>query len=224
VRVSVVIPTLREAAALPATLDHLAALDGELEVVVADGGSDDGTLAVAAAHPRTDAVVEVPDGGRARQLNAGAARATGDVLVFLHADSRLPAGAYAALAATGAEGGNFALRFEGEDRFARVLTRVYALQRGFGLYYGDSSVWVRRAAFARLGGFAELPIMDDYEFIRRLERATRTACLPGPASTSGRRWRRQGIVRTVASWLVIRWLFLAGVPPARLATLYRAVR
>jgi rSAM/selenodomain-associated transferase 2 len=223
-RVSIVIPTLREAAALPATLDHLASLPGDLEVIVADGGSDDGTPQVAAGHPRTDAVVEVRGGGRARQLNAGAARATGDVLVFLHADSRLPAGAHAALSATRADGGNFALRFDGEDRFARALGRVYALQRRFGLYYGDSSIWVRRATFDRLGGFQELPIMDDYDFVRRLERSAPTACLPGPATTSARRWRRQGVARTVASWLVIRWLFLAGVPPDRLARLYRAVR
>jgi rSAM/selenodomain-associated transferase 2 len=221
-RVSIVIPTLREAAALPATLDHLASLAGDLEVIVADGGSDDGTPGVAAAHPRT--VVEVRGGGRARQLNAGAAWATGDVLVFLHADSRLPAGVHAALSATRADGGNFALRFDGEDRFARVLGRVYALQRRFGLYYGDSSVWARRAAFDRLGGFRELSIMDDYDFVRRLERSASTACLPGPATTSARRWRRQGVARTVASWLVIRWLFLAGVPPDRLARLYRAVR
>jgi len=224
VRVSIVIPALQEAVALPGTLDHLATLEGPLEVVVADGGSDDGTARVAAAHPRTDAVVEVGGGGRARQLNAGAARATGEILVFLHADSRLPAGACAALSASRAEGGNFALRFDGTDRLSRVLTRVYALQRRFGLYYGDSSIWVRRATFERLGGFRELAIMDDYDFVRRLERSAATACLPGPATTSARRWRRQGAARTVASWLVIRWLFVAGVPPARLARLYRAVR
>ena len=224
-RVSIVIPTLREAAALPATLDHLATLEGDLEVVVAYGGSEDGTAQVAAAHPRTDAVVEVGSGGgRARQLNAGAARARGEILVFLHADSRLPAGAHAALSATRADGGNFVLRFDGGDRFARVLTGVYALQRRFGLYYGDSSLWVRRETFERLGGFRELPIMDDYDFVRRLERSAATVCLPGPAATSARRWRRQGVFRTVASWLVIRWLFLAGVPPDRLARLYRAVR
>lgn len=224
-RVSVVIPTLEEATALPATLDHLAGLSGDFEVVVADGGSQDATAAVAAGHPRTDALVEVARGaGRARQLNEGAARATGDVLVFLHADSRLPRDAHAALAATRADGGNFALRFDGEDRFARVLSGVYALQRRFGLYYGDSSVWVRRPVFDRLGGFRELPIMDDYDFVRRLEQTTRTACLPGPATTSSRRWRRQGVTRTVASWMIIRWLFHAGVSPARLSRLYRLVR
>jgi rSAM/selenodomain-associated transferase 2 len=224
VRVSVVIPTLEEAAELPRTLDHLATLDGDFEVVVADGGSRDATVRLAAAHPRADAVVQAPGGGRARQLNAGAARATGDVLVFLHADSRLPATAARSLRATGADGGNFALRFDGGDRFSRVLGAVYALQRRFGLYYGDSALWVRRPAFDRLGGFRELPIMDDYDFVRRLERSAPTACLAGPATTSSRRWRRQGILRTVASWLVIRWLFVAGVPPVRLAQLYRLVR
>ena len=222
--VSVVIPTLQEAAALPSVLDHLAALDGELEVVVADGGSDDGTLALARAHPRADAVVEVPGGGRARQLNAGAARARGDVLLFLHADSRLPDHAYVVLATSDADGGNFALRFDGDDRFSRVIGRVYALQRRFGLYYGDSAIWVRRSVFERLGGVRELPIMDDDDLVRRLERTARTTCLPGPAPTSSRRWRRQGVVRPVASWLVIRDRFIAGGPPARLARLYRSVR
>jgi rSAM/selenodomain-associated transferase 2 len=223
-RVSVVIPTLDEAAALPATLDHLASLPGEWEVVVADGGSRDATAAIAAAHPRADVVVQARGGGRARQLNAGACRASGEILLFLHADSRLPRTAHASLAATRAAGGNFALRFDGGDRFSRVLGRVYALQRRGGFYYGDSSLWARRTTFERLGGFRELPIMDDYDFVRRLERAGPTACLPGPATTSARRWRQAGIARTVASWVIIRWLFLAGVPPARLARLYRPVR
>ena len=224
-RVSVVIPTLEEASELPAALDHLAGLDGDLEVIVADGGSRDGTVQVAARHPRADAVVEVPRGsGRAQQLNAGATRSSGDVLVFLHADSRLPAGATGALAATDADGGNFALRFDGDDGLSRLLGRVYALQRRVGIYYGDSSLWVRRGVFERLGGFRELPIMDDYDFVRRLERTVATVCLPGPATTSARRWRRQGVVRTLASWMIIRWLFVAGVSPRRLARLYRMVR
>ena len=107
---------------------------------------------------------------------------------------------------------------------ARVLASVYALQRRFGLYYGDSSIWVRRPVFERLGGFRELPIMDDYDFVRRLERSVATACLPGPATTSARRWRGHGVACTVSSWLIIRWLFIAGAPPVRLARLYRLVR
>jgi len=225
--VSVVVPVLDEARALPVLLDHLAALRGRWEVVVADGGSRDGSAELARTHPLAPRVLSVPR-GRARQQNAGAAAATGELLVFLHADSRLPAGAYAAL--TGAlrdpacPGGNFALRFDGDDRFSRGLTRWYALQRRFGIYYGDSTLWLRRAEFGALGGFAALPVMEDHELVRRLERRGRTACLPGPASTSSRRWRALGWRRTALAWTLIRWAFIAGVPPARLAGLYRTVR
>jgi rSAM/selenodomain-associated transferase 2 len=225
--VCVVIPTLDEARELPRALDHLAALPGDWEVVVADGGSRDATLAIARTHPRADVVVQA-SGGRAAQLNAGVAVSSGDPIVFLHADSRLPFGAHAALRGAarpgGLVGGNFALRFRGGGAFARALGAVYALQRRLGFYYGDSSVWARRDSVAALGGFRALPIMDDYDFVRRLERLGPTARLPGPATTSARRWERAGVLRTVLSWVVIRWLFVAGVDPARLAGLYRRVR
>lgn len=224
-RVSIVIPTLDEAAALPGLLDHLASLPGEFEVIVADGGSRDGTSAI--ARELGVRVVDAPR-GRAAQQNAGAAAATGDVLVFLHADSRLPRSAHASLAHALGDasvvGGNFRLRFDGGDAFSRVLGAWYAAQRRLGVWYGDSTIWVRPDVFAALGGFPALPIMEDYALVRALRGAGATPCLPGPATTSGRRWRSLGVARTVASWIVIRWLFLAGVPPARLARLYDNVR
>ena len=225
-RVSVVVPTLNEEHELPRVLDHLATLPGSWEVVVADGGSRDRTAALARQHPLGPRVV-VHDGGRAAQCNAGAGATTGGVVLFLHADSRLPPGAHAALQdahRAGAPGGNFALCFDGDDRFARALGAVYRRQRRHGYYYGDSCVWVSRAAWDALRGFRELAIMDDYDFVRRLERLGGTRCLPGPARTSARRWRAIGIPRTVLSWFVIRWLYLAGVPPARLHRLYHVVR
>jgi rSAM/selenodomain-associated transferase 2 len=226
--VSVLVPTLDEERALPALLDHLAALHGTWELIVADGGSRDRTLPIARAHRARPRVVERA-GGRAAQLNAAARAATGDVLLFLHADSRLPRDAYASLAGAWRStpevaGGNFALRFDGGGRFERALGAVYRMQRRHGFYYGDSSIWVRREAFDALGGYREIPIMDDYDFVRRLERSGATRCLPGPATTSPRRWRRAGIARTVLAWFVIRWLFVAGVAPQRLARLYRVVR
>lgn len=225
---SILVPTLDEARELPRLLDHLAGLHGRWQVVVADGGSRDGTRRIAREHATRPRVV-VRAGGRAAQLNAAARAATGDLLLFLHADSRLPRDAYASLAAAartpGVAGGNFALRFDGDTPFERVLGAVYRLQRRHGFYYGDSSVWVTRAGFARLGGFREIPIMDDYDFVRRLERgAGRTLCLPGPATTSARRWRKAGIARTVLAWFAIRWLFVAGVAPQRLRRLYGIVR
>lgn len=228
--VSVVIPTLDEERELPALLDALAVLPGRWELIVADGGSRDATTRLARAHAAAPLVIEAA-GGRAAQLNAGARAATGDVLAFLHADSRLPLNAYASLAeawhssAPVVTGGNFALRFDGGGAFERVLGAVYRLQRRHGFYYGDSTVWVRRATFEQLGGYREIPIMDDYDFVRRLERGDgHTRCLPGPATTSSRRWRAIGIPRTVLAWFVIRWLYVAGVSPQRLARLYRIVR
>ena len=221
--VSVVVPVLDEAAALPGLLDHLAGLQGRFETVVADGGSADGSAGIAAAHPSAPVVLRV-GGGRARQMNTGAAAARGDPIVFLHADTRLPPRAYWALTTSAADGGNFAIHFDGGDRFSRVLGAWYRVQRRLGVYYGDSAIWLRRHAFEALEGFRELPIMDDYDLARRLERGFRTACLPGPVVTSARRWRALGIPRTVLSWVVIRWLFLAGVSPGRLARLYRRTR
>jgi rSAM/selenodomain-associated transferase 2 len=223
--VSIVVPVLDEAAALPGLLEHLAELYGRFEVIVADGGSTDGSAELARAHPIAPRILTAR--GRARQLNAGAAAARGEAFVFLHADTRLPYDAYTSLCASLRDfdvvGGNFALRFGG-DRFSRVLGAWYAGQRRLGIYYGDSAIWARRGVFEALGGYRELAIMDDYDFVRRLERRGRTACLPGPAVTSTRRWQRIGLSRTIASWVVIRWLYLAGVPAARLASLYRQVR
>lgn len=225
--VSVVIPVLDEERVIGSLLDHLDALPGRWELILADGGSSDRTLEIASRHRARPRIVAAPR-GRANQMNAGATVAAGDALLFLHADTRLPRGAHWALARALADprvgGGNFALRFGGGDRFSRVLGAWYALQRRGGIYYGDSAIWVRRELFERLGGFRALPIMEDYDLVRRLERATQTRCLPGPATTSARRWQRAGIARTVASWVAIRWLFLAGVPPHRLARLYANVR
>ncbi|MDP2712513.1 MAG: TIGR04283 family arsenosugar biosynthesis glycosyltransferase [Solirubrobacteraceae bacterium] len=225
--VSILVPTLNEAAELPRLLDDLAALPGRWELIVADGGSRDATRQLAREHPAGARVLE-QSGGRAAQLNAAARDASGEVLLFLHADSRLPRDAYASLAdaarTPGIGGGNFALQFEGDRAFERILGAVYRFQRRHGYYYGDSSVWVRRTTFDALGGYREIAIMDDYDFVRRLERSTATRCLPGPATTSARRWRAIGIPRTVLAWFAIRWLYVAGVSPERLVRLYRIVR
>ncbi len=225
--VSVVVPVLDEAAALPGLLDHLAALPGRFEVVVVDGGSRDGSADIAREHPSRPTVC-TSEPGRARQMNCGATESTGEVLLFLHADTVLPRDAYAAIVAAlrdpHVQGGNFALRFDGEDRFSQRLASWYRVQRRAGIYYGDSAVFVRREVFDHLGGYRPLPIMEDYDFVRRLEKRGRTACLAGPAVTSARRWRALGVPRTVFSWFVIRWLFVAGVSPARLARLYRLAR
>lgn len=224
--VSVVVPVYDEEAELPDLLDELTSLPGHFEVVVVDGGSTDATRRIAQNHPVGARLVDSQQ-GRARQLNAGASVARGAVLLFLHADTRLPRNAIPRVVAateSGVDGGNFDLAFDGGDRFSRVNECVRRFERRHGIYYGDSAIFCSREAFTALDGYRPFPIMEDYDFARRLERTHRTTCLPGPVVTSARRWKEHGIVRTVAVWSTIRWLYLAGVPADRLARLYRHVR
>lgn len=225
--VSIVVPVLDEADQLPGLLEHLASLRGNLEVVVVDGGSRDDSVALARGHAPAPRVIESAR-GRAHQLNAGAGVAGGDVLCFLHADTRLPDDVWPliteALADPDVAGGDFRLRFGDDDWFCRLLGAVRRVERRLGVYYGDSAIFCRRWVFDALDGYAVMPIMEDYDFVRRLERRFTTVCLPGPVVTSARRWKALGLARTVWSWLAIRGLYLAGVPPERLARRYPHAR
>jgi rSAM/selenodomain-associated transferase 2 len=225
--ISVIIPTLNEADRLAPLLRTLGAEPIPHEVIVADGGSGDGTLAAARA---LGARVVACARGRGGQLRAGAAAARGQVLLFLHADSRFPAGGLApieaALAAAPAlVGGNFRLVFDGASRFSRRLTAFYAWLRGRGLYYGDSGIFVRREAYERLGGVRAMALMEDYDFVRRLERLGPTCCIPEPPlTTSSRRFEGRHGLAIVWGWLLIHALYHLGVSPRRLAGIYRSER
>lgn len=222
--VSVIVPVLGEERALPRALDELACLRGRFEVIVVDGGSVDGTVDAARSRPVRVLTTPPLPPGRAAQLNAAVAAAAGDVLLFLHADTSLPRDAFAQLEAALADekvcGGNFALRFDGDDRFSRVVGGLAAALRRVGVYYGDSAVFVRKDIFAELGGFRQLSIMDDYDFVRRLERHGRTVCVRSPVVASARRWKALGVRRTLGSWLLIQTLFAAGVPARHIARFY----
>lgn len=225
--ISVVIPTLDEEDRLPTLLAGLAHQDSEHEVIVVDGGSRDDTVGRAEA-----AGVRVLScgAGRGAQLRHGAAAARGDVLLFLHADSRLADGALAtverALAATPrAVGGNFRLLFDGGTAFDRWLIGFYAWIRSHGLYYGDSGIFVRRSAYQALGGIRALAVMEDYDFVRRLERHGRTVCIDAPPLvTSSRRFAGRHPVAIVLGWLWMHALYHLGMSPARLARLYDSER
>ena len=220
---AVVIPTLDEAGALPALLDDLNALGvASVHVVVADAGSRDETAAVATAAGAH--VIRVPR-GRARQLNAGARRSHGEWLLFLHADSRVGPDACAAvrsvLAGTlPAKAAVFRFAIDLLPVWRRLIEAGQAIrERWFGLSYGDQGLLVRRECFEAVGGYPELPLMEDVVMIRRLRRRFGVARLPAAVVTSGRRYRQHGVLRTWLAHALLITLFAAGVSPARLARL-----
>jgi rSAM/selenodomain-associated transferase 2 len=222
--VSIIIPTLNEARRVADVIRHVQAL-GDVEVIVADGGSNDGTAALAL---EAGARVIHAARGRGPQLDAGAAAATGDVLLFLHADTRLPEDAIdhvrVALADPEIVGGNFFLRYVPYTRAGMLLTAYHHLRRRlFHSYSGQSAVFVRRSAFNTIGGFGPLPVLEDQEFVEKLERLGDTRHLPTWAETSARRFLNREW-KALGSWALVRALHTVGVPAKVLARVYEEIR
>lgn len=219
-KLSVVIPTLNEVDSLGKLLAALDAAPGVHEIVVADGGSTDGTAAL--VRPPHRLVRSEP--GRGQQLAVGARSATGDTLLFLHADVFPPADVAAQISGalrTGFVGGNFRLRYPEGGLLGRWLELLAPVYRKIPRYYGDSAIFARRDVYEASGGFPWIPIMEDVVFVRRLERSGPTAYLPGPMTSASRRWRgREG--RTLLLWGFMQTAFAVGVSPWRLARFYRA--
>jgi rSAM/selenodomain-associated transferase 2 len=222
---SIVIPALNEAEQIDATL---ASARGQrvAEIIVVDGGSADATADLAAS---AGAIVLSSPRGRARQMNAGAARAEGEVLLFLHADTRLPAGfdtaVEEALADPAVVGGRFDVRLVPStpwlDLTAALINRRSRWSR---IGTGDQALFVRRPVFAAMGGFPELPLMEDVAFSRALKRRGGIACLRLRVETSSRRWLKDGPLRTVLLMWWLRFLFWCGVPAERLKRRYADTR
>ena len=223
-RVSIVVPVLNEAEGITATLQALQPLrrDGA-ELIVVDGGSTDATLARCAG--LADQLLSSAR-GRARQMNIGAQAATGTVLLFLHADTRLPDAALnqvrRALASGERDWGRFDVVIEGRSRlFPLIAWMMNWRSRLTGIATGDQAMFVRCASFDAVGGFVEQPLMEDIELSRRLRRRSRPACLKARVVTSGRRWEKHGVGRTIVLMWRLRLLYWLGVSPQRLAQAYR---
>jgi rSAM/selenodomain-associated transferase 2 len=222
--ISIIIPTLNEKTTIRDAALSLAGLSGEFEVIVVDGGSDDETAEIAAACGLP--LIKAPR-GRGLQMNAGAVKAKGDVLLFLHADTRLPANALAmiqkSLVDENVGGGNFRLAFDGGTISAQLLTILYPFLRLGGMCYGDSGFFVRRKIFDELEGFRDYPIFEDCDLYCRLKKQSKFKRLPAEATTSSRRFEGR-FLRTFSLWLMLQILYWLGVDPKRLGRLYKAVR
>ena len=220
---SIVLPVLDEAAGIAATLQALAPLRGRgHEVVVVDGGSQDGTAALATPH--ADRVIASPR-GRARQMNAGAALAQGDVLLFLHADTTLPPCADALIGNAiqrGARWGRFDVSITGGAVMFPVIAALMNLRsRLTGIATGDQALFVERQLFQQLKGYADQPLLEDVELCCRLCVIAPPACLRQRVQTSGRRWLQRGVWRTIVLMWRLRWRYWRGASPEALARAYR---
>lgn len=222
-RVSIILPVLDEAAGIGAALDALQPLRARgHEVIVVDGGSSDATVAI--ARPLADRVIGAAR-GRALQMNAGAAAASGAALLFLHADTQLPENADVLIAAglRRRNWGRFDVRIASDRRMLAVVGCLMNLRsRLTGIATGDQAIFASREAFEQAGRFPAIALMEDVALCARLKRGGRPACLAQKVVTSGRRWEQRGVWRTIFLMWRLRLQYLAGAAPAKLADLYDA--
>ena len=215
--VSIIIPTLNEAAVVAAALENADGLSGDKEVIVADGSSTDRTVEIASRQAK---VVSGPR-GRAVQMNSGAAAARGDVLLFLHADTILPSDALSAIKSALSDsnviGGRFRVKLANPGwRYRWLGWNINARDRLVGGFTGDQAIFVRREVFQTMGGYREAGLMEDLDFARRMDRAGNVARMPQYVTTSARRWEKGGLIKTVFSMGVLRTLYYMNIPSSRL--------
>ncbi|MBC7839043.1 MAG: TIGR04283 family arsenosugar biosynthesis glycosyltransferase [Nitrospiraceae bacterium] len=233
--ISVIIPTLNEERAITPTLAHTATL-GFDELIVVDGGSTDTTPARLESYRlnmQSSALspvywVTAPP-GRARQMNEGAKAGRGEVFLFLHADTQLPQDAKAVIDTVLADqqmvGGRFDVQFDHPSMWGPMISKTMNWRsRMSGLATGDQALFVRRSVFEQMGGFTDMPLMEDIEFSRRLKRKGRTAALTATVTTSFRRWEQQGPLRTIFLMGTLRFLYWVGMSPHTLSRWYGSVR
>jgi rSAM/selenodomain-associated transferase 2 len=222
-KLSIIVPVLDEEAGIAAALTALAPFRARgAELIVVDGGSRDRTAAL--ARPLADHVIAAPR-GRGAQLNAGAATASGDVFLFLHADTRLPPDAdrmvLDGLNNSSWQWGRFDVRIEGKGPLLALVAGLMNWRSlATGIATGDQAMFATRAAFAQAGGFADIPLMEDIELSKRLKRVSRPLCLAARVTTSGRRWQERGAIRTILLMWQLRLAYFLGAEPAALARRY----
>lgn len=218
-KISIVIPVLNEARHLPNTLSIQAT---DVEIIVVDGGSQDETVAIAQSFG-VKVLQSAP--GRAAQMNTGAKVASGEILLFLHADTRLPDGFDQMIreALKTAIAGAFELSIDANQPGIRWIEQgVNWRSRYLQLPYGDQALFLRTETFHKIGGFPDLPIMEDFEFVRTLRQLGKIMILPKPVITSGRRWQKLGVFRTTIVNQIVVFAYLIGISPTRIQAWYRS--
>ena len=220
-KLSIVIPTFNEENSVGKTLESLKIFDENVEVIVVDGGSSDATIEIAQNY---DVKILHSPRGRGIQLQIGGNAATGDVLWFLHADT-IPSKdcvsqMMSALKNAATVGGNFTIRFDGDEAAAKFLTRLYPNLRKLGLIYGDSAIFVRREIYEKIGGYEDYPIFEDLDFVRKLGREGEIVTLPAHVTTSSRRFADGKFILTFLRWTVLQVLYWLGVSPHKLVKIY----
>ncbi len=230
--IGVIIPTLNEEATLPHTLSSLTSLALD-ELIIVDGGSQDRTRSLAEAYiqenySQTGQVISTPK-GRARQMNAGGFSAKSDILIFLHADTRLPSNARQVIEMVMNDGkyvgGRFDVQFEIDQGYAWMISRMMNWRsRWSRIFTGDQALFIRRTAFQQLEGFSDIPLMEDIEFSNRLKQLGSVIALRAKVTTSFRRWEQNGPLRTILHMWTLRLLYWLGMNPNTLQQFYGAVR
>lgn len=221
--IAIVVPMRNEIAGLADLIEHVQHWQARgCQVLVVDGGSSDGSAE--AARIAGLQVIDSPP-GRALQMNRGAAATSSEVLLFLHADTRLPGNADKMIAAAiegGSLWGRFDVRISGRHAMLRLVATMMNLRsRWTGIATGDQAIFVHRETFEALGGFARQPLMEDIELSRRLRALSHPACLSAKVQTSGRRWEVMGVWRTIVLMWSLRLAYWLGASPERLARAYR---
>ena len=223
-KISIIIPILNEAKILDKTLSQLQSELEHHELIIVDGGSSDGSICIAEKYGQ----VLTSARGRAKQLNAGAAAASGDILLFLHADIWLEPGALAAVEtalSSGYIGGGFRQKIDGKRPLYRMI-EIAGDTRGkyLKVFYGDSGIFLARADFEKIGGFLDVPILEEMEFSKGLRKLGKTTLVNPCIHISARRWETRGIIRTTLNNWLITLLYFLGVSPEKLAKLYSQIR